>query len=134
MSGTGLMVPRLIERKRDGGALSAAEWRALVSGYVADQLGHRTSLLIAAVLWVVGWVAYAVLTAVDLSMLHRSPREIASRWTVLSLYHVLGELQTWIFGFEVVLGRVWYSAGLLSGLTAVSLAIIYRRLWALHRT
>ncbi len=31
-------VPRLIERKRDGGALSAAEWRGLVDGYVADQI------------------------------------------------------------------------------------------------
>jgi MFS family permease len=30
------------------------------SGYVADQLGHRTSLLIAALLWVAGWVAYAM--------------------------------------------------------------------------
>ena len=38
MSPTGLMVPRLIERKRDGGALTAAEWRALVAGYVADRV------------------------------------------------------------------------------------------------
>ena len=30
------------------------------SGYVADRLGHRTSLLIAAALWVVGWVLYAL--------------------------------------------------------------------------
>ena len=27
-----MVIPRLIERKRDGGALSAAEWRALVQG------------------------------------------------------------------------------------------------------
>jgi predicted MFS family arabinose efflux permease len=30
------------------------------SGYVADRLGHRTSLLIAAFLWVAGWVLYAI--------------------------------------------------------------------------
>jgi predicted MFS family arabinose efflux permease len=29
------------------------------SGYVADRLGHRTSLLVAALLWVAGWVLYA---------------------------------------------------------------------------
>ena len=38
MSETGLRVPRLIERKRDGGALSGTEWRALVAGYVAGQV------------------------------------------------------------------------------------------------
>jgi predicted MFS family arabinose efflux permease len=30
------------------------------SGYVADQLGHRTSLLAAAILWVIGWVVYSI--------------------------------------------------------------------------
>jgi predicted MFS family arabinose efflux permease len=30
------------------------------SGYVADQLGHRTSLLIAAVCWVAGWILYSL--------------------------------------------------------------------------
>jgi len=38
MSDAPLMVPRLIERKRDGGALGAEEWRALVDGYVADRV------------------------------------------------------------------------------------------------
>ena len=33
-----LMVPRLIERKRDGEALSPEEWRALITGYVADRI------------------------------------------------------------------------------------------------
>lgn len=32
------------------------------SGYVADRLGHRTSLLIAAALWVVGWAVYSQAT------------------------------------------------------------------------
>ena len=30
------------------------------SGYVADRLGHRPSLLVAALLWVVGWTVYAM--------------------------------------------------------------------------
>ena len=31
-------VPRLIERKRDGGSLSAEEWQALIAGYVAGSV------------------------------------------------------------------------------------------------
>ncbi|MGE0443538.1 MAG: thymidine phosphorylase, partial [Gemmatimonadales bacterium] len=38
MSDAPLVVPRLIERKRDGGRLTAAEWRALIAGYVADRI------------------------------------------------------------------------------------------------
>ncbi|MEZ4457941.1 MAG: thymidine phosphorylase [Gemmatimonadales bacterium] len=38
MSDAPLVVPRLIERKRDGGRLTAAEWQALVAGYVADRI------------------------------------------------------------------------------------------------
>ena len=38
MSDDTLVVPRLIERKRDGGALEPAEWRALIAEYVADRV------------------------------------------------------------------------------------------------
>ena len=30
------------------------------SGYLADRVGYRTSLLVGGVLWLVGWVAYAL--------------------------------------------------------------------------
>src|SRR5664279_2237680 len=33
-----MVVPRLIERKRDGGTLTAAEWRALIDAYAAGQV------------------------------------------------------------------------------------------------
>ena len=38
MADSTLVVPRLIERKRDGGALTPAEWRALITAYVADRV------------------------------------------------------------------------------------------------
>ncbi len=38
MSAPAIVVPRLIERKRDGQALSAAEWQALIRGYVAGDI------------------------------------------------------------------------------------------------
>ncbi len=33
-----MLVPRLIERKRDGGTLSSSEWKELVDGYVRDEV------------------------------------------------------------------------------------------------
>jgi pyrimidine-nucleoside phosphorylase len=47
-----MLVPRLIERKRDGLALSAGEWRALVEGYVAGEVpDYQMSALAMAVVW-----------------------------------------------------------------------------------
>src|SRR5437867_3198897 len=47
-----MLVPRLIERKRDGLALTADEWRALVNGYVAGQVpDYQMSALAMAVVW-----------------------------------------------------------------------------------
>ena len=47
-----MLVPRLIERKRDGLALTAEEWRALIAGYVAGQVpDYQMSALAMAVVW-----------------------------------------------------------------------------------
>jgi pyrimidine-nucleoside phosphorylase len=47
-----MLVPRLIERKRDGLALTGDEWRALVNGYVAGQVpDYQMSALAMAVVW-----------------------------------------------------------------------------------
>jgi pyrimidine-nucleoside phosphorylase len=51
-SGFPMLVPRLIERKRDGLALTADEWRALVEGYVAGTVpDYQMSALAMAVVW-----------------------------------------------------------------------------------
>ena len=47
-----MLIPRLIERKRDGAALTGDEWRALVKGYVAGQVpDYQMSALAMAVVW-----------------------------------------------------------------------------------
>ncbi len=44
------MIPTLIERKRDGGALAGAEWRALVGAYVAGEVpDYQMSALLMAI-------------------------------------------------------------------------------------
>ena len=47
-----MVVPRLIERKRDGGALSAGEWSQLVAAYAAgDVPDYQMAALLMAILW-----------------------------------------------------------------------------------
>ncbi|HJS46517.1 MAG TPA: thymidine phosphorylase [Gemmatimonadales bacterium] len=47
-----MVIPRLIERKRDGGALDAGEWRALVAGYASGQVpDYQMAALLMAVVF-----------------------------------------------------------------------------------
>ena len=47
-----MVIPSLIERKRDGGTLSPAEWKALVEGYTAGSVpDFQMSALLMAVVW-----------------------------------------------------------------------------------
>ena len=47
-----MVVPSLIQRKRDGGALEPEEWRALMDGYVAGRIpDYQMSALLMAVVW-----------------------------------------------------------------------------------
>jgi len=47
-----MVIPSLIERKRDGGTLTPAEWRALVEAYTAGNVpDYQMSALLMAVVW-----------------------------------------------------------------------------------
>ena len=47
-----MVIPSLIERKRDGGKLTPAEWKALVEGYTAGTVpDYQMSALLMAVVW-----------------------------------------------------------------------------------
>ena len=52
-----------------------------------------------------------------------------SVWTHLSLYHTLGRVQSWVFGFSSF-AEVFPSILILTGLTSVSLAILFHRISA----
>jgi predicted MFS family arabinose efflux permease len=75
------------------------------SGYLADRLGHRASLLIAAVLWVAGWVVYALSTtfggiavaeiALGAGMAFASGADSALLFTVLEARGQSGDYRRW---------------------------------------
>ena len=52
-----------------------------------------------------------------------------SAWTHLSLYHTLGRVQRWVFGFADW-KDVWVSVVILIGVTVASLTILFHRISA----
>ncbi len=81
-------------------------------------------------IWALGWAAYANLTALDLHGRRFSQGAIESRWTLISLYHSLGKVQTWVFGLESDASSVLAPITLLTVLTLISLAVLLRRISA----
>ncbi len=76
-----MLVPRLIERKRDGLALAPDEWRALIRGYVAGQVpDYQMSALAMAVVW--RGLEPGELAALTEAMLHSGSRLDFAGWTV----------------------------------------------------
>lgn len=78
--------------------------------------------------WVLGWVAYMILTGLTMSeAVQRGVEPDVNSWTLLSLYHTLGRVQSWVFGLERSFSAVAAPALLLVGVTVVSLAVLLRR-------
>ena len=82
------------------------------------------------VIWGMGWVAHAYLTGGDGDIPREGP--VSDRWTLVSLYHMLGHVQSWIFGLEPASQSITplHSLLILSILTVISLAIVLRRITA----
>jgi ABC-type transport system involved in multi-copper enzyme maturation permease subunit len=72
------------------------------------------------VVWAFGWVTYAILQAADPN----------ASWTLVSLFHMLGEVQNWVFGLVDATRTVVLSASVLVGITLVSLAVLMWRVSA----
>jgi ABC-type transport system involved in multi-copper enzyme maturation permease subunit len=79
--------------------------------------------------WVLGFVAFMSMTAMhETRRLHgRNPLLISNKWSLLSPYHTLGEIQTWVFGIEKDFSKVAPAAFLMSLVTLVSMAILLRK-------
>jgi len=85
-------------------ALTVTAWE-VPSGYVADRLGYRRSLLIGAGLWLVGWAIYALAgrfrdavaaeVALGAGMAFSSGADSALLWTSLAAARRSGEYARW---------------------------------------
>jgi ABC-type transport system involved in multi-copper enzyme maturation permease subunit len=86
--------------------------------------------------WILGWFTYGAATSAEAfnaqqAAFRGQPQvEMAeSAWTHLSLYHTLGRVQRWVFGFADF-RDVLTSTVIVVAVTVLSLAILYRRISA----
>jgi ABC-2 type transport system permease protein len=83
-------------------------------------------------IWILGWFTYGVLTYVEGFSTQFADRQAGSpitTWQHLSLYHTLGQVQSWVFGFASFRDSQT-SAVILLAITFVSLVILMRRIAA----
>jgi ABC-2 type transport system permease protein len=86
--------------------------------------------------WILGWFTYAAASSGETFQaqqdFHRHQHIVIpheSGWTHLSLYHTLGRVQNWVFGFTQLKDAV-LSMVILAILTLISLVVLYRRISA----
>lgn len=80
-------------------------------------------------IWILGWFTVGVATSVTATNQNQPGRQFGGSWSHLSLYHTLGEVQSWIFGIARF-SDVWISAAILVVLTVVTLTLLYRNVAA----
>jgi hypothetical protein len=88
-------------------------------------------------IWILGWFTHSIMlaaavaaAAVAAAASGNEPTAVEAGWWLhLSLYHTLGQVQTWVFGFEEF-GEVLVSTVVLCTLTVVSLLVLFRRVAA----
>ena len=79
--------------------------------------------------WVLGWVAYGVLSPRGAGSLTGAPiGQLESQWSLLSLYHTLGRVQSWIFGVETDFSSVMPSILMLIIVTGGATTLLIQRI------
>ena len=86
--------------------------------------------------WILGWFTYGAVTSAEIyngqQEAMRTGRPFVledSSWTHLSLYHTLGRVQSWVFGFSEI-RDVQVSMMILIGITVIALGILIHRISA----
>ena len=89
--------------------------------------------------WILGWFTYTAASSAEAFEQMNAHQDVfrpggqivlqQSSWTHVSLYHTLGRVQSWVFGFAEF-RDVMVSAVILIGVTLIALAILLRRISA----
>jgi len=79
--------------------------------------------------WIFGWFTYNLMTSLELEQGESLGKEALQKWSLVSLYHTLGEVQGWVFGFTDF-NDVRRATMILGILAVVSLIVLFRRISA----
>ncbi len=79
--------------------------------------------------WIMGGFTYFVMLGIEINNLRTPELLAAQKWSPVSLYHALGQVQSWIFGFATF-DQIKYAAATLVAITIVSTLILFRRISA----
>ncbi len=100
---------------------------ALAMGVASLFRENRNAVFAWFAIWILGWGIYANVTVAHAIAGENVPR---GWWSLVSLYHVLGSVQLWIFGLSKPDLMPWKEILLLSVVTLVSIWILLRRVAA----
>ena len=81
--------------------------------------------------WILGWFTYGIMNAVE-AIGEPQPvpgSDAITGWSYVSLYHTLGHVESWVFGFADFSDIAWFAAILLL-ITIVSNAVLLQRVTA----
>ena len=86
--------------------------------------------------WLLGHGAWMAILVGEAIRQQSGPRnaavyesEMVRTWSPLSIYNNLGDVQSWVFGFQSF-SEVWPAFAVLTGITVVSFAVLFRRVAA----
>ena len=89
--------------------------------------------------WILGWFTYTAASSAEAFEQMNAQQEVfrpggqivlqQSSWTHVSLYHTLGRVQSWVFGFAEF-REVWVSSVILIAVTLIALVVLLRRISA----
>jgi len=105
---------------------------ALAISYSACTVENRYASFAWFATWIMGSVAYQVLTNVPrMGRGRRNAIDIdTERWLLVSPYHTLGKVETWIFGLDISETSVWPAILILLAITVVGTLFVRSRLIA----
>jgi ABC-type transport system involved in multi-copper enzyme maturation permease subunit len=80
-------------------------------------------------IWVLGAFTYVVMTGIEMERMNSDAPEVLEKWSTVSLYHSLGQVQRWVFDFATF-DQVKHAAAILATITVISTVILFRRISA----
>ena len=80
--------------------------------------------------WILGWVGYTSMSSFEIASNGVLPDDGVSRWTLMSPYHTLGVVQSWMFGLQNEFRDVMFESALLIAVTVISIFVLLNRVSA----